>query len=100
PAPLPLPPPPPRRSSARSAWSRADLRASQPRLYGRGVFSSVSIEPEPPGADAPQEGVVRRDVRVSVRELAPITQVFGVGYSSDRSEEHTSELQSRFDLVC
>src|SRR5438067_7466896 len=33
----------------------------------------------------------------------PETMLSGVGlidYDNDRSEEHTSELQSRFDLVC
>src|SRR5699024_4118155 len=29
-----------------------------------------------------------------------IDEVGGVSYLTDRSEEHTSELQSRFDLVC
>src|SRR2546426_915093 len=32
--------------------SRGDLQASQTRLYGRGIFRSVSIEPEPPEDDA------------------------------------------------
>ncbi len=78
-----------------SALSRADLLASQTRLYGRGIFSSVSIEPEPPEAGAPQEGVVQRDVRVSVREMAPITQVFGVGYSSDEKVRGQYEISNR-----
>src|SRR5437868_8020844 len=26
--------------------------------------------------------------------------LWNLGYAADRSEEHTSELQSRFDLVC
>src|SRR3989454_911648 len=32
--------------------SRGDLQASQTRLYGRGIFRSVSIEPEKPEDDA------------------------------------------------
>jgi outer membrane protein assembly complex protein YaeT len=78
-----------------SPLSRADLLASQTRLYGRGAFSSVSVEAEPPDADAPKEGIVGRDVRVSVREAAPITQVFGVGYSSDEKLRGQYEISDR-----
>ena len=86
-----------------SALSRSDLLASQTRLYGRGIFSSVSIEAEPPAADgaasgpasASPGGVVEHDVRVSVREMAPITQVFGVGYSSDEKLRGQYEISNR-----
>jgi len=78
-----------------SALSRSDLLASQTRLYGRGVFTSVSVEPEPPDATEPPEGVERRDVLVSVREAAPITQVFGVGYASDEKLRGQYEISDR-----
>jgi len=86
-----------------SALSRSDLLASQTHLYGRGIFSSVSIEAEPPAADgaatgpapASPGGVVEHDVRVSVREMAPITQVFGVGYSSDEKLRGQYEISNR-----
>src|SRR5207249_7948946 len=35
-------------------------------------------------------------ISIAVKALRPSSKVFGV----ERSEEHTSELQSRFDLVC
>src|SRR5438067_13529962 len=31
---------------------------------------------------------------------AAVSRYFGIAASASRSEEHTSELQSRFDLVC
>src|SRR5699024_11463599 len=33
-------------------------------------------------------------------KCAQVTAITGVKSTSNRSEEHTSELQSRFDLVC
>src|SRR5699024_11892285 len=36
----------------------------------------------------------------SVGILPGGTEVLDLNYEEDRSEEHTSELQSRFDLVC
>ena len=99
--------------------SRGDLQASQTRLYGRGIFRSVSIEPEPPEDDAgpgsaapsagaagsppdgasqdapPPEGIVERDLRVSVRELPPVTQVFGIGYDSEEKLRGQYEISNR-----
>jgi len=46
-----------------SALSRSDLLASQTRLYGRGIFSSVSIEAEPPAADGAASGRPREPRR-------------------------------------
>src|SRR5438067_10381197 len=36
----------------------------------------------------------------SARELTETLRSFAAAAAPDRSEEHTSELQSRFDLVC
>src|SRR5437868_9793967 len=33
-------------------------------------------------------------------ETDTVCRVYEVGWDAQRSEEHTSELQSRFDLVC
>lgn len=72
--------------------SRADLLSSQTRLYGRGVFQSVSVEERAPAApDAPVAGPEagapdapeRRDVRVLVRDAGRFSQTFGVGYDTE-----------------
>jgi outer membrane protein assembly factor BamA len=84
--------------------SRGDLLASQTRLYERGIFTSVTVEadetqdPGPAGAPragggdaAPQE----RNVRVTVREAAPLTQVFGVGYDTEDKARGQYEIANR-----
>lgn len=79
--------------------SRGELQASQTRLYGRGVFRSVAVEPEPLPAGPPEsaapQGIVKRDVLVSVRELAPLTQVFGLGYDSEEKLRGQYEISNR-----
>src|SRR5207245_6170425 len=85
---------------------RSALLESQRRLYQRGIFSSVAVEPGPlagPAEAAPASGpapeaapgpapagtappgsaAVERPVGVTVREAAPLSQVFGVGYDSE-----------------
>ncbi len=84
--------------------SRANLLESQRRLYQRGIFDAVSLEPAPPAdpatATAPTGATTvgpatataadstgptetpARPVQVSVRETAPLSQVFGIGYDS------------------
>src|SRR5207249_11937329 len=73
--PRPPPPPPTRRSS--------DLGA----------------EPEPRGQRA-RDGARHRHPRLHARVEARVAMAGPVTGSLARSEEHTSELQSRFDLVC
>ncbi|HZM69385.1 MAG TPA: translocation/assembly module TamB domain-containing protein [Candidatus Cryosericum sp.] len=83
--------------------SRADLIASQNRLYRLGIFRSVELRPAPaagagpgqPGATgpvapgteagspAPEEDPWERTVRATVTEAAPLRQVFGLGYDSE-----------------
>ncbi|HKB07712.1 MAG TPA: translocation/assembly module TamB domain-containing protein [Candidatus Polarisedimenticolia bacterium] len=99
--------------------SRSELQASQTRLYGRGIFRSVSVEPQPPdesaagpvetaapagaapdeGASAPEaapaDGIVTRDLRVAVREMAPLNQVLGLGYDSDERLRALYEISNR-----
>src|SRR5699024_12684298 len=43
---------------------------------------------------------VVRIVSNSTCSMIPIGKLFPVSWITSRSEEHTSELQSRFDLVC
>ncbi|MEK7282168.1 MAG: translocation/assembly module TamB domain-containing protein, partial [Acidobacteriota bacterium] len=101
-----------------TSLSRGDLQASQTRLYGRGIFRSVSIEPgpfpatgagdaaggpagqavppaAPPDGAVQPEGIVKRDVNVSVREMAPLTQVFGLGYDSEEKLRGQYEISNR-----
>ncbi|PYT15439.1 MAG: hypothetical protein DMF51_06735, partial [Acidobacteria bacterium] len=72
--------------------SRGELQAAQTRLYGLGIFRSVSVEPQPPRVGA-ADG--RRDIRVSVRELAPLTQAFGLGYDSEERLRGLYEISDR-----
>jgi outer membrane protein assembly complex protein YaeT len=89
-----------------TSLSRGDLQASQTRLYGLGVFRSVAIEPEPLPAGPPGEaslpegaaappGILTRDVTVSVRELPPLTQVFGLGFDTEEKLRGQYEISNR-----
>lgn len=87
-----------------TSLSRGELQASQTSLYGRGVFRSVAIEPEPLPAEPPEEapegaaappGIVKRDVTVSVRELPPLTQVFGLGFDTEEKLRGQYEISNR-----
>src|SRR5690349_24167390 len=49
------------------------------------------------GKASPSEGNLIEDCEVN---LPNITWVSAIWFAGDRSEEHTSELQSRRDLVC
>src|SRR5690606_40297644 len=63
---------------------------------GRNPLSWVR-RPLPPAAAPPRRASSRRDRR-TVR-AAPRRPAWS-GWTADRSEEHTSELQSRENLVC
>src|SRR5437868_8420451 len=55
----------------------------------------------PSRSQQPADRVRERRRRLSVRDLQPPRErVHRIHLPSRRSEEHTSELQSRFDLVC
>src|SRR5699024_12526585 len=74
-------------------WGRPGLLdALPPVLTGGSVLTSVSME-ESGFMPAPQRLEARSQPVAEVAALAT-----AVGYL--RSEEHTSELQSRFELVC
>src|SRR5699024_12351772 len=80
---------PTRRSS--DLWSVSLLRHAEGRLAVRGrsgLGAAVQLQEVLPGLDA--AGSQRLDGAVIV----------GVADDQGRAEEHTSELQSRFDLVC
>src|SRR5699024_12876918 len=46
--------------------------------------------------DLPRSQQPQHEVELNNEHLPPLT----IAYATERSEEHTSELQSRFDLVC
>src|SRR5207249_5060276 len=78
---------------ASSPWSRSSTSTLKPcrsahRVYIRISISAQSWDSVPP---AP-EWMVSSASRVSSEPRSM--------FCSSRSEEHTSELQSRFDLVC
>jgi outer membrane protein assembly factor BamA len=81
------------------ALSRGDLLAGQTRLYGRGIFSQVAVEADAgsvPAAGAPGQGGGReRPVRVTVREAAPLSQVFGIGYDTEDRARGQYEIAHR-----
>src|SRR5207249_9910697 len=70
-------------------------------IYG-GIFGSMLSTPilNPPqtgvlGMHAIQDRPVARDKEIVIRPMMYLALTY-----DHRSEEHTSELQSRFDLVC
>jgi outer membrane protein assembly factor BamA len=96
--------------------SRGDLLSGQRRLYQRGIFTSVSVDPEPiaaatpagavpgedaaptataPGAEPQPAPPLARDVEVKVREAAPVTQIFGLGYDSEERLRGQYEISDR-----
>src|SRR5438067_5434656 len=60
------------------------------------VLDAVELRRRVPGADRPGEG----DRRVGQLRLRAADESRRADERRPRSEEHTSELQSRFDLVC
>src|SRR5699024_12573536 len=82
-----LPPFPTRRSSDLSATSSMPARVRSCRPFSN-PFSGICET----GSCIP--GSLRRSASAHCRRCCRGTR------TSDRSEEHTSELQSRFDLVC
>src|SRR2546429_2232797 len=47
-----------------------------------------------------RETICSRDHRVGKNDVIRVEECFQRGYAGARSEEHTSELQSRLHLVC
>src|SRR5437868_12167137 len=97
------------RHPARTNWSRRDilrggsaaalmgaygfaprygLAADVPTEYDGSKFQMAAPEPNPKSGGVLRYGILNRPPH------------FDVHQSGTRSEEHTSELQSRFDLVC
>src|SRR5207249_5599971 len=79
-------------------------RKTEYKSAGRNIFSRQLPPPPPPKQ-------VRQDLVAPIVQQAPVpatptvsplpVKFFGYGtVPNSRSEEHTSELQSRFDLVC
>src|SRR2546428_8943869 len=61
------------------------------------LFRSVSRKHGEAGRPLPED---RHDLGQVARRLLDAHDVFGLARQRERSEEHTSELQSRSDLVC
>src|SRR5207249_11916790 len=74
--------------------SRRAIVVATPRAPCPGRHWSGSGRREPLGVTG------SLGLRVSLRQPRGTIQSFTGSPSSGRSEEHTSELQSRFDLVC
>src|SRR5207249_7259750 len=85
-------PPVERRSPPQSETPTADTMPAAP------VAQPTSLTPPapPPGPGATKVGVVEGFLTPESVLHDPVQDIYFVS----RSEEHTSELQSRFDLVC
>src|SRR5207247_11362282 len=72
-------------------------RARRPRVAGRGGGPAPAGRAAAPGVRRASQGAVRDALGLAARrDPGPERPARG----SPRSEEHTSELQSRVDLVC
>src|SRR5207249_7073265 len=104
------------KTAARTDTPRITLQAAARVIGSVGVISKSSVlrtrvsarEPARPTARAiaPRASASRRTKRTTSAERAPratripISLVRSLTEYETRSEEHTSELQSRFELVC
>src|SRR3712207_8326613 len=64
------------------------------------LFRSVHADQPPGRVEQRAAGVARVDGRVGLDEVLDRPPVLGADLAAQRSEEHTSELQSRQYLVC
>src|SRR5690606_41343698 len=83
----------------RSALARQGRGQAQPVQRGLGV-ERQNLARQPPRIEPQQQGDIafrQCAVAIGVEEQPP---AFGAKRQPDRSEEHTSELQSRENLVC
>src|SRR5699024_12505311 len=74
-------------------------RPPPPRSQRRGGGGCRSLRAPAPAA-GPRSSRGRRGHAVEGTQLEPLVDRRAVLAGRGRSEEHTSELQSRFDLVC
>src|SRR5699024_11350553 len=77
----------------------AARRSAPKSLAGQWEFAGGKVEP----GEAPEVALhreLREELGVGVLLGAEIPSAAGPEWPILRSEEHTSELQSRFDLVC
>src|SRR2546428_9676585 len=66
----------------------------------RGALPGASVTVTNTGTNAQRTAVTDIEGRFTIPNLPPATYQIRVELSGFRSEEHTSELQSRSDLVC
>src|SRR5690349_22529174 len=80
--------------TASTGLSTLSLHDALPILLGIGTdFESVRDY-------APDDDVRQVNWRATARVGRPMSNQYRIDQDRDRSEEHTSELQSRRDLVC
>src|SRR5207249_5982234 len=87
----------PTRRSSDLADQRTEWSALAGLLAG-GLGDAPGLAGAPPGALAGL-AMLDSDLQTRFRATAPGIPI-GEALGTSRSEEHTSELQSRFDLVC
>src|SRR5699024_12264982 len=75
--------------------------ASPPRFFTYLSFFFLMLRPPPRSTLFPYTTLFRSPLYAYCAALCDeLSAVMGPIYGQQRSEEHTSELQSRFDLVC
>src|SRR5207249_12284830 len=89
----PPPPPPPYPLSLHDALPISTLRGGTLTISGSADNGAISIV-----QDATTAGTITVEDGSTAVSSSPFTGVTSIRLN--RSEEHTSELQSRFDLVC
>src|SRR5699024_11901935 len=93
PSPPPLCPSPPLFRSGPPSRRPLPVRAAAPIKKGILFYVTATLPRPGPGAGPPPDVGAARILRRAGAAAGPVRSV-------QRSEEHTSELQSRFDLVC
>src|SRR5699024_11822956 len=73
---------------------------SPPRVHIDGEVWHLDVGSSHPGAVVGPKGWAVRPLKRYASWVQNVVRQFGPYPSWARSEEHTSELQSRFDLVC
>src|SRR5437868_13052823 len=81
---------------------RADVREEVPTPpQSPAPTAAIDSDPPPEPPSSAEQDAQHKEYRASGKKLDDMLAARGHGKAEDfRSEEHTSELQSRFDLVC
>src|SRR5699024_12823139 len=88
------------RPAAAPAVAPLSLRDALPICFSSCSPSGSGSSSPPPGPPPPPPGLMCRRKSCTLARNSAESSSGGTAWCWWRSEEHTSELQSRFDLVC